>query len=283
MRNSTWLEGATLLLVAASGAFGQQVRVFSEFTRIGPKGEVVAADRGGPIREILSPAVARNAYASFHVALDLPAGCGEFSLHVGQNPERAVEATLYREIHDARGIPDRLERSPNPYEGKCGDAARTEVFWMDLWVDKEAPVRRIKVEPQFWVNDTWISYPMEIRVAAASVPSHQRPPGKLPSVQAPAYALATGPMAAVVCDIAEEAAKPADPTVRSMIRRNVWQDMVLARELAAHRPRVMDEVAAPTGAADASAYCTAVTISSPGNLHGEWFLKVRDVLYRSVE
>lgn len=283
MRNSTWLDAGAVLLMAASGAFSQQVRVFSEFTRIGPKGERIAADGGGPVREILSPAIARNAYASFHVALDLPAGCGEFSLHLGLNPERAVETTLYREIHDARGIPDRLERVANPYDGRCGKVARTEVFWMDLWVDAEAPLRRIKVQPQFWVNDTWIVYPMEVRVIAARVPSHQRPQAKLPSVLAPSNAVVTGPLASLVCGIAEEPAKAADPSVRSLIRRNVLQDVALARERASRHPKLFDEITAPAGAPDASAYCTAVTISAPGNLPGEWYLKVRDLLYRSAE
>jgi len=280
MKSSIWLEAGAVLLAAGPSAFSQQVRVFSEFTRIGPAGDVVAADRGGPVREILSPAVARNAYASFHIALDVPAHCGEFSLNVGQNPEKAVEVTLYREVHGPGGIPDKLERTPNPYDGKCGKAPRTEVFWMDLWVDAEAPVRRIKVEAQLWVNDTWIVYPMEVRVTAARVPVHQRPPSKLPSMSAPANAAAIGPMASLVCGIAEEPVPRGESTVRSFIRRNTWQDMELARELSRRDARLLDAITAAAGASDASSYCTAVTISTPGNLAGEWYLKVRDLLYR---
>ena len=41
---------------------------------------------------------------------------------------------------------------------------------MDVWIDKDAPVRRIKVEPQLYVNGDWVIYPMEMRVRENIVP-----------------------------------------------------------------------------------------------------------------
>ena len=53
------------------GAAAQTVTVYSEFTRIDPFGDVVRADPGAkPPREILSPAIPRNAVSSFHIVVE---------------------------------------------------------------------------------------------------------------------------------------------------------------------------------------------------------------------
>src|ERR1017187_5385935 len=60
-----------LLIAAAAIAAAQTVTVYSEFTRVDPFGQVVRADRGAnEPREILSPAIARNALSSFHVVVE---------------------------------------------------------------------------------------------------------------------------------------------------------------------------------------------------------------------
>ena len=41
---------------------------------------------------------------------------------------------------------------------------------MDLWTARDAPVARIKVEPQLHVNNDWVIYPMEARVMEATIP-----------------------------------------------------------------------------------------------------------------
>ena len=38
---------------------------------------------------------------------------------------------------------------------------------MDLWVDANAPVRRVKIEPQVGIDGDWVTYPMEVRVMEA--------------------------------------------------------------------------------------------------------------------
>ena len=108
-------------------------------------------------REILSPAIARNAFSSFQVVVDVPRGT-PYQLYVAQNPENAVEVTLYRENSE------KLERVEQPVSGNS-----TQVFWMDLWTARDAPVARIKVEPQLHVNNDWVIYPMEARVMSATV------------------------------------------------------------------------------------------------------------------
>ena len=280
MRSSIWLSVAVFSSVAPAGA--QSLKVYSEFTRIGPQGEIVHIDRAGQPREILSPAVARNAYASFHLVARIPAR-SEYSIYIGQNPENAVKATLYREIHD-RGIPDKLEPVAEPISGKTGSRPEVVILLMDLWVDGDAPVRRIKVEPQLGVGEAWVVYPMEVRVMAARIRRHSLNPAVLPAVPARSDSSVYGPFAHFLCGIAE-GASPAQPlTVRSIIRRNVVQDMALAKALhETRREAIYEGLVAPTGIPTRDAFCTAATISAPGNLPTEWYLRVRDFLYRTPQ
>jgi hypothetical protein len=142
------------LICVCAPLIAQSVRVYSEFATINEKGEVTAPTQP---REILSPAIVRNGFTSFQVVVrvdpDTP-----YWLYVGQNPEDAVRVTVYRQSGE------KLEPVALPYEGKS-----TQVFWMDLWADRDAPVRRIKVEPQLNVGHDWVEYPMEVRVMDAAV------------------------------------------------------------------------------------------------------------------
>src|SRR5579871_1078611 len=96
-------------LAAAAMLPAQEIKVWSEFQRIDPFGNVIAADRVDNPREILSPAVARNAWASFQLALSIAGNTPSF-LYIQQNPEW-FQVTLYKEqfIRTAQGwIPERL-------------------------------------------------------------------------------------------------------------------------------------------------------------------------------
>src|SRR5512140_3609844 len=99
-----------LLLVFTGLSLAQTVRLYSEFERIDPFGNVVAAARAEAPREILSPARARNAWTTFQVLVE-PAD-QPFALFVAQNPERSVEVKLYRPVFQKLGeewVPDGLE------------------------------------------------------------------------------------------------------------------------------------------------------------------------------
>jgi hypothetical protein len=106
---------AFLLLLPA--VWSQPLRVYSEFAKIDATGKVTAPAEP---REILSPAIARNAFSSFQVVVDVPRGTS-YQLYIAQNPENAVEVTLYRENGE------KLERVEPPVSGN-----NTQVFWMDL-------------------------------------------------------------------------------------------------------------------------------------------------------
>src|SRR5438445_5135906 len=94
----------------------QSLQVYSEFAKIDASGKVVTPEHP---REILSPAIARNAFTSFQVVVQVPKGT-RFILYIGQNPEDAVRVTLYRESGE------RLDPVNQPYE-----AEGAQLLWMD--------------------------------------------------------------------------------------------------------------------------------------------------------
>jgi hypothetical protein len=75
-----------------------------------------------------------------------------------------VKVTLYRQS-SAEVDPVDL-----PFHG-----AGPAVFWMDVWCDRAAPLRRVKIEPELNVSGDWVRYPMEARVMEAIVPEQTRP------------------------------------------------------------------------------------------------------------
>lgn len=143
---------------------GQPLRVFSEFVVFDKAGDPVMPAQP---REILSPALVRNGFTSFQISIQGPPRV-RWTLYVGQNPDDAVKITLYR----AAG--ERLEVAEQPVQGEG-----VQILWMDVWADRAAPVRRIKIEPQLQVGADWVIYPMEGRVVDAVVPSVDKPLGLL--------------------------------------------------------------------------------------------------------
>jgi hypothetical protein len=248
--------------------------VYSEFTRTDPRGNIVHADRGAGLREILSPAIPRNAFSGFHVVVTGNAG-DSFTLHVGQNPENAVRITLYRENYVRfanEWIPDGLTRVDLPYTSKLGfeiPGQTAQAFWMDLWVDRDAPVRRIKVEPDVFIDGRWIRYPMEVRVVEASAPRTQSAAvGALPPPSAPSDAS----VHAVLCRSASPQTAVAPATIRAMIARDVAQDAAIA----GGRKQLWQLADAPPPAGWCSQYV-------PQTSGPEWFLRIRDRIYRASE
>lgn len=151
-----WRIPLVLAALCAMQGRAQSVRVYSEFAQIDAAGNVVAPESP---REILSPAVPRNGFTSFQVVIQVPDRT-RFLMYVGQNPENAVRVTLYRR----RG--EELELVSLPYESDG-----TQVLWMDVWVQKDVPAARIKLEPQVNPGDEgWVIYPMEVRIREPQIP-----------------------------------------------------------------------------------------------------------------
>src|SRR5258708_23455887 len=151
-------------VLASGGALGQALRVFSEFVLFDKAGNPTPAQP----REILSPAIVRNGFTSFQIAIQYPsmaASLASWTLYVGQNPENAFKITLYRRSGE------KLEAIDQPVRG-----AGPEILWMDVWADRSAAVQRAKVEPQLMLGAHWVIYPLDAQVMEAVVPEAEASP-----------------------------------------------------------------------------------------------------------
>jgi hypothetical protein len=220
MRFLFWL--ATVPMMA------QSLRVYSELARIDSSGEVTAP--ANP-REILSPAIVRNGFTSFQIVVQVKSGT-PYWLYVGENPDNAVKVSMYREDGG------NLEPLSSPYHGDT-----TQVFWLDLFADRNAAVRRIKIEPELDVNDDWVVYPMEVRVVDTRVPETS----------------SAESMAGFLCGRSEA---PAGDAMAKLHLRNEQQDVALARP--APKPELLARFGACTAARD----------------DPESYLRLRDYLFR---
>jgi hypothetical protein len=148
---------------------------------------------------------------------------------------------------------------------------------MDLWVAPDAPVRRIKVEPQLWVVDRWVVYPMEVRVVAPVVPPLEGSAEARGGDALRSDSAALARLRAYACGEALPPAKPARRgTVGYMLDRAALQDIALARQLETHvtRPVIIGGLLRISGAGDSLSWCASrTTPDSP-----EWYLRFRDLL-----
>ncbi len=255
-------SGFVLLLAAALLAMpgaSQTLNVYSEFAQIDAQGNVVAPETP---REILSPALVRNGFTTFQVVVQAPPDMS-WVLRIGQNPEKAADVALYRNVEK------HLEFSAEPVAGKG-----TDIFWMDVRVAKDAPVRRIKVEPVVEVKGEWVTYPMEMRVRENIVPDGPPlvlDPTATPAPQ-PAQAVPPERLRAYLCGPSQ----PSEPvrvlagrfralTADDLHSRNSEQDVAMASQLSAVN---RDELRKWMGG------CAARASTDP-----EAYLRVRDYFF----
>jgi hypothetical protein len=236
------MKWAISLTLAGVGLCAQNVQVYSEFAQINDAGEVLAPENP---REILSPAVARNAFSSFQIVIQVPKGT-KFLVYLGQNPDDAAKVTLYRRSAG------KLEIVELPYSGES-----SQVLWMDLWVDANAPVRRVKIEPQVGIDGDWFTYPMEVRVMEPVVPDRSAP--------AQGVASPFEVMRAFLCGTKVPPRAGRVPAGADLLFRNAQQDVALA---AAGSTPLRGEMKQALGG------CNANPPANP-----EFYLRLRDYLF----
>ncbi len=278
---------SALLAIAAAA---QPVKVYSEFQRVDPFGAVLAVDRAERPREILSPALARGAWASFFVVLAPPEG-EAFHLFLGQNPDNAAKVNAYRVLYTRSGetwIPDGLEPLELSPAGLVPPLTRQAPgqtvipLWLDVWFAPDAPVRRTRLEVQLSVGEHWVIYPLELRVqtAVAAEPAGALEP--LGRIDAPASDSALAVLRGYACG-GGAAGEKAAPSIRAMIRRNARQDLGLARSLESRtgsKAALLADLLDSAGLGAAAEFCRAP--NPPRDRGAEWYLKVRDFLYRAA-
>jgi len=269
-----------LLALAANLLPAQSLEVYSEFQRVDPFGRVVAADRAETPREILSPAVARNGFASFHVVVSVPPQTNYF-LYVVTNPVNACRVALYREhfartkdgwvpdpLSEVRRLPD-FGAVPDPDEQIPGQ--NTRLYLLDIWIPPDTVAGRFRLEVQLKVG-YFLVKPLEIRVLDARIPDltpalKRGGAESLPGIDEPADASAAAPLTQYIAG--EPALADEHPvTVRGIIRRNAVQDMALARLLDRNKagPDKMKE-----------RWSTLAGSRPPG---AERYLRIRDFVYK---
>jgi hypothetical protein len=264
----------------------QSLRVLSEFQRVDPFGEVVAADRTPQPREILSPGVARNAFASFQIAATVPERT-PFFLFVQTNPPDIFQISLYEELYVKTGagwIPDALQPAKVPAFGALPylpspiPKQTTLSYWLDLWVPADASVQRVRLEVLMKIGSGWVMYPMEVRVLPAVVPTVPDHHAALPLITARADASVWSSFRNFLCN-ARETGRNERLSTRRLIHRNAMQDLALARSLdAAHQGDVRAAIVRRIGLGDRARWCQSPLAA--GELDTEWSLRVRDLLYR---
>jgi hypothetical protein len=267
------LKFAALLLLTAGMLPAQTVRIFSELQRIDPFGNVLEIDRSPSPREIISPAIARNSFASFHIAVSVPPGQNYF-LHVQSQPPGILGIRLYKEqfLHfHGDWIPDTLQEVATPAFGVIpeglvplpGQTSRD--YLLDIWAPPDAEVgRRVRVEVLLKLG-TWMVAPMEVRITTPVLhePANasQAP---LPALDEPADSAGVHALTAHFSGLTEWNRAPI-LTVRDVLRRNAQQDMLLAgpRASPALWLRSASQIVNGWGMFPSGA---------------EWYLRIRDML-----
>ena len=263
---------AILLLISCT-ARAQEINIYSEFLRFNPWGEVVAQDREIRPREILSPAVPRNGHLTVQVVVTAPPGTNYF-LYAGQSPPDTLQIKIYREHFVRCGqdfCPDWLTEQRSPSFGAMPESLynlpgqNTRCYLLDVWVPLDVPPRRVRVEALLKVG-YWLVAPMEVRVIAPTVPDHETA-ARLDNIAG---------IEARSSDTAQRqllrftyGAPPQFPTgilrLRDLLQRNAAEDMLVATQLGYRNPQL-----------DFLAW-TPFVFPQTG---AEWYLRVRDLIYR---
>jgi hypothetical protein len=279
---------------AAGAIDAQDIRIYSEFERFDPFGNPVAADRDMVPREILSPAMARNGHLSVHVVVTAPAGTNYF-LYASTNPPDILQIRIYREYFSRCGdsfCPDWLAEQRSPAFGAIPelthnlgspgsgdprmDNQTTRCYLFDIQAPAGTTPRRVRVEALLKVG-TWLVAPMEVRIVVPTVPDASGVNSvfreDLAPLDAPSSTTAAIQLLRYISGLPPELPEKL-LRVRDLIQRNAAEDMLLARSFSR-------DAAVPFPEMNLLSWWPFVYPHfGADQLGAEWYLKVRDFLYR---
>ncbi|HXJ42845.1 MAG TPA: hypothetical protein VNH18_26420 [Bryobacteraceae bacterium] len=254
-------------------AQAQEINIYSEFQRFGPLGNVVRQDYEPNPRELLSPAVPRNGHLTVRVVVNAPPPTN-FFIYAGSNPPDVLKITIYREHFAPCGMdycPDWLTEVHSPTFGAVPESINwlnnqnTRSYIFDIWVPPNVPPRRVRIEALLKTG-TWMVAPLEVRVIEPTVPSS----ANLPHVRdiadrtEPASVTAHRQFLRWMGGAPPEM-PPSILRVNDLIQRNAAEDMLLAEAMGL-RTQPMNFMA-----------WTPFLFPQTGP---EWYLRVRDYIYR---
>jgi hypothetical protein len=270
----------------------QEIRIFSEFERFDPFGNPVAPDRDMIPREILSPAMPRNGHLSVHVVITGPSGTNYF-LYAGTNPPDILQVRIYREYFTRCGdgyCPDWLAQQNSPTFGAIPELIHdfsrpamnrqtTRCYLFDIEAPAGTTPRRVRVEALLKVG-TWLVAPMEVRIVTPTVPDDKIARGAarifaedVAPIDAPSSATARIQLLRYLAGLPPEWPRQL-LRVRDIIQRNAAEDMLLARSLDRDAGPAFPEMNL------LSWWPFVYSHFGADRLGAEWYLKVRDFLYR---
>jgi hypothetical protein len=261
------------LLLICCAAKAQEINIYSEFLRFNPWGEVVTQDREIRPREVLSPAVPRNGHLTVQVVVTAPPGTNYF-LYTAQSPADTLQIKIYREHFVRCGedyCPDWLAEQRSPSFGAIPESIyrlpgqNTRCYLLDIWVPPDVPPRRVRVETLLKVG-YWLVAPMEVRVIAPLVPDSGRITRRedRAEVEARSSDTAQRQLLRYVNGLPPEV-PPGILRLRDVLQRNAAEDMLLAAQLGFRNPQL-----------NLLAW-TPFVFPQTG---AEWYLRVRDLIYR---
>jgi hypothetical protein len=268
------------LLIALSPAQAIDLRIYSEFQRVDPIGAVVPQDRGIAPREILSPAVLRNAYASFHVIVTAPPNT-VYLLAVQTSPADIFEIKLYRKSFAryrtgfvSHGLIE--ERNPSFLAGVTpsigwAEGETASAYLLDVWIPAKVQPGKARLEVLVKTAD-WKVAPMEMRILPVAAPSLGSCSDPI-AVPEPDESLDSIAFRELFRTLAGDSPRCAPPpgTIASVIIRNARQDAALA-----HTQGMGLRADLLNAALDAFMQRNWAFIDSRGS---ESYLRVRQLLY----
>jgi len=215
-----------------------KVRIYSELDRLNAAGETFETLAGRDPLEIISPAVVRNGYTSFHVAVTARPGV-LYWFAVQTNPPEAFRIRVYKESPDRASsslVMDQLTEEPKPLYllaimPDASGSTATDVYLLDIWTPRNVSVGTVRLEAM--VKEAyWVVAPMEVRILPARVPDLDWQMS-LPFMPAPEKAADIIAWNALLKDFTDQPLPSISPpvNVRSVVRRNAVQDAALVRSL----------------------------------------------------
>jgi hypothetical protein len=271
---------------AACPCVAQPVRFYSEFRRISSEGQIVRQDATGEPREIISPPVLRGMHLSYRIVIATPPG-QLYWMYVGANPEELIDHAVYREM--GAGAAAKLEPVKLPVSGTLATPNTVHTYWLDLFIPRTTPERRIRFEIQVNFDSRWVIYPLEVRVLPGQMPEIADIVIPAAAPRAASSETSRGALNEYLCGPAKpatpspkpraQAAALIEPSQSEFLSRNARQDLAMAR---AAESRIGKE-AVLKGLFDAlettpKAWCVA----RPGAYNPDLILRARDFLIRNA-